>query len=144
MAYDKRKIANSFYLPKYPFLSGVASLLDFRGSRSRRLAEQILARPAAESMRLDWEAVLANLDLSDESRAEKRRQQERAALDSAIKREQLGMLLGFIFSMAMIIGGTCAIMAGYSFAGVAIIAADLVFLLAVYIFDLRTREYGTY
>ena len=112
MAYDKRKIANSFHLPKYPFLSGVASLLDFRGSRSRRLAEQILARPAAESMRLDWEAVLANLDLSDESRAEKRRQQERAALDSAIKREQLGMLLGFIFSMAMIIGGTCAIMAG--------------------------------
>ena len=70
MAYDKRKIANSFYLPKYPFLSGVASLLDFRGSRSRRLAEQILSRSPEEAMRIDLEAVLANLDLSDESRAE--------------------------------------------------------------------------
>ena len=32
MAYDKRKIANSFYLPKHPFLRGIASLMDFTGS----------------------------------------------------------------------------------------------------------------
>lgn len=57
MAYDKRKIAKSFHLPRYPYLTGVASLLDFRGSRTRRLGEQILSRSAAEAMRADWEAV---------------------------------------------------------------------------------------
>ena len=57
MAYDKRKIANSFYLPKRPFLSGVAGLLDFTGSRRNRLEKQILERSAADAMRADWEAV---------------------------------------------------------------------------------------
>lgn len=61
MAYDERKIANSFYLPKRPFLSGVAGLLDFSGSRTRYYASQILDRSAADAMRLDWEAVGASL-----------------------------------------------------------------------------------
>ena len=57
MAQSRRKFAYSVYLPKYPYLSGVAGLLDFRGSRTRRLAEQILSRSPAEAMRADWEAV---------------------------------------------------------------------------------------
>ncbi len=61
MAYDERKIANSFYLPKRPFLSGVAGLLDFTGSRTRHYAKQILERSAADAMRADWEAVGASL-----------------------------------------------------------------------------------
>ena len=64
MAYDKRKIANSFYLPKYPFLRGVARLMDFTGSINRDTFEQILeqtgreaAQSDADAMRSDWEAV---------------------------------------------------------------------------------------
>ena len=61
MAFDERKIANSFYLPKYPFLRGIASLIDFTGSESREFTEQILSRSDADAMRADWEAVGANL-----------------------------------------------------------------------------------
>ena len=58
---DKRKIANSFYLPKNPLLRGIASLMDFTGSESREFTEQLLARSDAEAMRADWEAVGASL-----------------------------------------------------------------------------------
>ena len=61
MVYDARKIANSFYLPKHPFLNGIASLIDFTGSENREFAEQILGRSDAEAMRADWEAVGASL-----------------------------------------------------------------------------------
>ncbi len=61
MAYDERKIANSFHLPKRPFLSGVSGLLDFTGSQTRYYTKQILKRSDAESMRADWEAVGASL-----------------------------------------------------------------------------------
>ena len=64
MAYDKRKIANSFYLPKHSFLRGLASLMDFTGSESREFTEQILARSDADAMRADWEAVGADLWLA--------------------------------------------------------------------------------
>ena len=57
MAYDKRKIANSFYLPRRPFLHGIARMLDFSGARRRELEKQILERSAADAMRADWEAV---------------------------------------------------------------------------------------
>ncbi|MCY3574473.1 MAG: hypothetical protein OXG92_01845 [Chloroflexi bacterium] len=61
MAYDTRKIANSFSLPKRPFLSGVASLVDFSGSYTRYYAKQILDRSDADAIRADWEAVGASL-----------------------------------------------------------------------------------
>lgn len=61
MAYDGRKIANSFYLPKYPFLRGIASLIDFTGSESREFTGEILNRSGADAMRADWEAVGASL-----------------------------------------------------------------------------------
>lgn len=61
MAYDRRKIANSFYLPKRPFLGGVAGLMDFSSSRTRHYARQIIDRSVADAMRLDWEAVGASL-----------------------------------------------------------------------------------
>ncbi|MCY4466945.1 MAG: hypothetical protein OXE46_15550 [Chloroflexi bacterium] len=61
MAYDARKIANSFRLPKRPFLSGVAGLVDFSGSQTRYYAKQILDRSDADAMRADWEAVGASL-----------------------------------------------------------------------------------
>ncbi|MCY4064435.1 MAG: hypothetical protein OXG53_18865 [Chloroflexi bacterium] len=61
MAYDKRKIANSFYLPKHSFLRGLASLMDFTGSESREFTDRILARSDADAMRADWEAVGASL-----------------------------------------------------------------------------------
>lgn len=57
MANFRRKIANSFYLPKRPFLSGIASLLDFTGSRRRYYEQQILERSDVDAMRADWEAV---------------------------------------------------------------------------------------
>lgn len=57
MAYDERKIANAFRLPKRPFLSGVAGLVDFSGSHTRYYAKQILDRSDADAMRADWEAV---------------------------------------------------------------------------------------
>lgn len=57
MKYDRRKIANSFYLPNHSFLRGIASLIDFTGSESREFTESILARSDAEVMRADWEAV---------------------------------------------------------------------------------------
>ena len=61
MAFDKRKIANSFYLPKHSILRGIASLMDFTRSESREFADEILARSDADAMRADWEAVGASL-----------------------------------------------------------------------------------
>ena len=61
MAYDARKIANSFYLPRRPYLSGVSGLVDFTGSQTRYYTKQILERSDAEAMRADWEAVGASL-----------------------------------------------------------------------------------
>ena len=61
MAFDKKKIANSFYLPKHSFLRGLASLLDFTRSEGDEFTEQILARSDAEAMRADWEAVGASM-----------------------------------------------------------------------------------
>ena len=64
MSYRGRKIANSFYLPKHPFLRGIASLMDFTGSLNDDTFEQILershrevAQSDADAMRSDWEAV---------------------------------------------------------------------------------------
>ena len=64
MAFDKRKIANSFYLPKNSVLRALASLMDFTGSESREFTEKILARSDADAMRADWEAVGADLWLA--------------------------------------------------------------------------------
>ena len=61
MAYDKRKIANSFYLPKYSILRGFASLMDFTRSEGDEFTDEILSRSAADDMRADWEAVGADL-----------------------------------------------------------------------------------
>lgn len=68
MKYAGRKIANSFYLPKHPFLRGIASLMDFTGALNRDAIEQILERSKADAMqsdtdaiRSDWEAVGENL-----------------------------------------------------------------------------------
>ena len=61
MAYDKRKIANSFHLPDRSILRGIASLMDFTGSESRDFTDEILARSDADAMRSDWEAVGASL-----------------------------------------------------------------------------------
>ncbi len=64
MAFDKRKIANSFYLPKHSFLRGLASLMDFTSSEGQEFTDRILARSDAEAMRADWEAVGADLWLA--------------------------------------------------------------------------------
>jgi len=61
MAYDKRKIANSFYLPKFSILRGIASLLDFTRSEGDEFTDEILSRSIADDMRADWEAVGADL-----------------------------------------------------------------------------------
>lgn len=75
MKYAGRKIANSFYLPKHPFLRGIASLMDFTGTLNRDAIEQILERSKvdatqsdtdvmqsdADAIRSDWEAVGENL-----------------------------------------------------------------------------------
>ena len=61
MAFDKRKIANSFYLPKYSILRGIASLLDFTRSEGDEFTDEILSRSIADDMRADWEAVGADL-----------------------------------------------------------------------------------
>lgn len=57
MAFDKRKIANSFYLPKRPILHGIARMLDFSGASNRQMFAQIMERSDVDSMRADWEAV---------------------------------------------------------------------------------------
>lgn len=64
MAYDKRKIANSFYLPNNSILRALASLLDFTRSESQEFTDEILARSDAEAMRADWEAAGADLWLA--------------------------------------------------------------------------------
>lgn len=64
MAFDKKKIANSFYLPKNSILRALASLLDFTRSESQEFTDEILARSDAEAMRADWEAVGADLWLA--------------------------------------------------------------------------------
>ncbi len=61
MAYKGRKIANSFYLPKRPFLHGIARLLDFTGALNRQMFAQVLERSDADAMRADWEAVAASM-----------------------------------------------------------------------------------
>ena len=63
-AYDKRKIANSFYLPKHSFLRGIANLMDFTRSESREFTDEILSRSIEDDMRADWEAVGADLWLA--------------------------------------------------------------------------------
>ncbi len=64
MAYDKRKIANSFYLPKHSFLRGLASLMDFTHSEGAEYTDEVLSRSIADDMRADWEAVGADLWLA--------------------------------------------------------------------------------
>lgn len=64
MAYDKRKIANSFYMPNNSILRALASLLDFTRSESQEFTDQVLARSDADAMRADWEAVGADLWLA--------------------------------------------------------------------------------
>ncbi len=64
MAFDKKKIANSFHLPKNSILRALASLLDFTRSESQEFTDEILARSDAEAMRADWEAVGADLWLA--------------------------------------------------------------------------------
>ena len=61
MAYDGRKIANSFFLPGNPILRGIAGLLAFTHSESQEFAEQLLSRTPGEAMRADWEAVGASM-----------------------------------------------------------------------------------
>ena len=63
MTYDGRKIANSFYLPKNPFLRGIASLIDFTGELDRDIIEQVLEsydKPRqvdTDALRETWQAV---------------------------------------------------------------------------------------
>jgi len=64
MAFDKNKIANSFYLPKFSILRGIASLLDFTHSESKAFTDEVLSRSIADDMRADWEAVGADLWLA--------------------------------------------------------------------------------
>ncbi len=64
MAYDRQKIANSFYLSKFSFLRGIASLLDFSHSEADEFTDEILSRSIADDMRADWEAVGADLWLA--------------------------------------------------------------------------------
>ncbi len=64
MAYDKRKIANSFHLPKNSILRALASLMDFTSSESRAFSDEVLSRSIEDDMRADWEAVGADLWLA--------------------------------------------------------------------------------
>ena len=64
MAFDKNKIANSFYLPKHSILRGIASLMDFTRSESHEFTDEILSRSIEDDMRADWEAVGADLWLA--------------------------------------------------------------------------------
>ena len=64
MKYDGRKIANSFYLPKHPFLRGIARLVDFNGAMNRDIFAQVLDRSDADSIRADWEAVGESMRLA--------------------------------------------------------------------------------
>ena len=68
MKYQGQKIASSFYLPKSPFLRGIARLIDFRGALNRDMLEQMLeqddAEPAkskADAIRSTWAAVGENM-----------------------------------------------------------------------------------
>ncbi len=61
MGNNGRKIANSFYLPKHPFLHGIARMLDFTGALNRDIFAQVLERSDADSIRVDWEAVGASM-----------------------------------------------------------------------------------
>ena len=61
MAFDRKKIANSFYLPKHSFLRGLASLMDFTRSEGDEFTDEILSRSIEDDMRADWEAVGADL-----------------------------------------------------------------------------------
>lgn len=61
MAYNERKIANSFRWPGQSLLRAFASLMDFTGSECREYTDEILSRPIEDDMRADWEAVGADL-----------------------------------------------------------------------------------
>ena len=61
MAYDKQKIANSYFLPKYNILHGIASILDFTHSECDEFTDEVLSRSIADDMRADWESVGASL-----------------------------------------------------------------------------------
>ncbi|MCY3833062.1 MAG: hypothetical protein OXG85_08590 [Chloroflexi bacterium] len=80
MAYDSRKIANSFYLPKRPILHGIARLIDFSGALNRQMFDQILERSDAESIRADWEA--AGATLSQAIKAYEKELAEKRAIES--------------------------------------------------------------
>ena len=62
MKYAGRKIANSFYLPKHPFLRGIASLMDFTGALNRDAIEQILERSKADATQSDIDAIQSDAD----------------------------------------------------------------------------------
>lgn len=62
MKYAGRKIANSFYLPKHPFLRGIASLMDFTGALNRDAIEQILERSKADATQSDTDVTQSDAD----------------------------------------------------------------------------------
>lgn len=57
MAYNRDKIANSYFLPKPSVLRSIASLIDVTHSDCREFTEHLLARSDADAIRADWEAV---------------------------------------------------------------------------------------
>ena len=62
MAYDKRKIANSFYLPNdTPFLTWDSEFDGLSLIQDASLFKTDFERSDAETMRADWEAVGASL-----------------------------------------------------------------------------------
>ena len=61
MTSERTKIANSFTLPRYPFLHGISRLLDFGGLLNRDTFAQVLERSDADSIGADWQAVGNNM-----------------------------------------------------------------------------------
>ena len=69
-----------------------------------------------------------------------RNQLEQNFIQATIRQDRLSLALGFVLALSLVLCGTAVILAGYSAAGLALIAADAVAIAGIYIHDRRSSD----
>ncbi|MGB1287072.1 MAG: DUF2335 domain-containing protein [Aggregatilineales bacterium] len=76
-----------------------------------------------------------------EKQMEHRQEIEKLVVRAGIRREFMGMVLGFILSIAVMIGGFGALFLGFSAVGVGLIATPAITIAGVYAYQTRSNQH---
>jgi uncharacterized membrane protein len=75
-----------------------------------------------------------------ERQADHRMTLERKVIDGDIRRSWAGLILGFVFGMALLVGSVFMIASGLAVAGIALIVAELVAIAVALIYTTESRR----